>query len=445
MPPETRYARSGDVSIAYQVVGDGPFDVVFVPPSSSHVELGWEVPNMRAFREGISSFARLICFDKRGTGMSDRVAGVPTLETRMDDVRAVMDAAGSERAAVIGWSEGVAMSALFAATYPQRAWALILYGGFARELRAHDYPWGETEADVVRMIDEERASDERPGATEKVARSGMPTASDDEIAAMARLMRQSISPGASEALSRMNIQIDVRHVLPAIRVPTLVLHNSGDRWVEVERGRDLAGRIPGAEFVEFPVEGHMTPAADMPAVLEEIERFLQAAWETDARREPDRQLATLLFTDIVDSTAHLARLGDAGWRELLERHHSLVRNELARARGTEVDTAGDGFFAAFDGPARAVRCAKSIVDGMHELGLDVRTGLHTGECEIVDGKMSGIAVHTGARVAAHAGPGEVLVSSTVKDLVAGSGLEFEDRGVHELKGIPGEWRLYAAV
>ena len=445
MPPETRYARSGDVSIAYQVVGDGPFDVVFVPPSSSHVELGWEVPNMRAFREGISSFARLIFFDKRGTGMSDRVAGVPTLETRMDDVRAVMDAAGSERAAVIGWSEGVAMSALFAATYPQRAWALVLYGGFARELRASDYPWGPTETEALRMVDEEREGDERPGAREKVARSGMPTGTDDEIAAMARLMRQSISPGASEALSRMNIQIDVRHVLPAIRVPTLVLHNSGDRWVEVERGRDLARRIPGAEFVEFPVEGHMTPAADMPRVLDEIERFLHAAWQTDARREPDRQLATLLFTDIVDSTAHLARLGDAGWRELLERHHALVRTELARARGTELDTAGDGFFAAFDGPARAVRCAKSIVDGMHELGLDVRTGLHTGECEIVDGKMSGIAVHTGARVAAHAGPGEVLVSSTVKDLVAGSGLEFEDRGVHELKGIPGEWRLYAAV
>ena len=445
MPSETRYARSGDVSIAYQAVGDGPFDVVFVPPSSSHVELAWEVPNMRALREGISSFARLIFFDKRGTGMSDRVAGAPTLETRMDDVRAVMDAAGSERAAIMGWSEGVAMSALFAATYPQRAWALVLYGGFARELRAPDYPWGPTEAEALREIDDARASDERPGTTEQVARSGMPTGTDEEIAAMAKLMRQSVSPGASEALARMNIQIDIRNVLPAIRVPALVLHNSGDRWIEVERGRDLASRIPGSQFVEFPVEGHITPLAHMPRVLEEIERFLHAAWETDARREPDRQLATLLFTDIVDSTAHLARLGDAGWRELLERHHALVRTELARARGTEVDTAGDGFFAAFDGPARAVRCARSIVDRMHELGLDVRSGLHTGECEIVDGKVSGIAVHTGARVAAHAGPGEVLVSSTVKDLVAGSGLEFEDRGVHELKGIPGEWRLYAAV
>lgn len=445
MAPETRYARSGDVSIAYQVVGDGPFDVVFVPPTTSHVELAWDVPNMRAFREGISSFARLIFFDKRGTGMSDHVAGAPTLETRMDDVRAVMDAAGSERAALIGWSEGVAMSALFAATYPERTWALVLYGGCARHLRAPDYPWGPTEAEAMRMIEEDRATTERPTFAEELARSGMPTGSDEEVAALGRLIRRSASPGTFAALGRMNIQIDVRHVLPAIRVPTLVLHNSGDRWVEVERGHDVAGRIPGAQFVELPIEGHMTPAADMPRVLDEMQRFLHAAWAADSEREPDRQLATLLFTDIVGSTARMAELGDAGWRELLERHHAFVRSELARARGVEVDTAGDGFFAAFDGPARAIRCAKSIVGGVRELGIDVRSGLHTGECEIVDGKMSGIAVHTGARVAAHAGAGEVLVSSTVKDLVAGSGLEFEDRGVHELKGVPGEWRLYAAV
>ena len=445
MAPETRYARSGDLSIAYQVVGDGPFDVVFVPPGTSHVELGWEVPSTRALFEGIARFARLIFFDKRGTGMSDRVAGAPTLEARMDDLRAVMDSAGSERTAVIGWSEGVAMTALFAATYPDRAWALVLYGGAARELRAPDYPWGPTEAKALQLIEAARSDVERPGFAEEVARSGMPTAGDDEVAALARMIRQSISPGASEALDRMNIQIDVRHVLPAIRVPTLVLHNTRDRWVEVERGRDLADRIPGAELVEFPIEGHMTPAAHIPGVVQEIERFLHEAWQADSNREPDRQLATLLFTDIVDSTSHLAQLGDAGWRELLERHHALVRRELARARGQEIDTAGDGFFAAFDGPARAVRCAKSIVGSVRDLGIDVRSGLHTGECELVDGKISGIAVHTGARVAAHAGPGEVLVSSTVKDLVAGSGLDFEDRGVHELKGIPGEWRLYAAV
>jgi class 3 adenylate cyclase/dienelactone hydrolase len=445
MPPETRYARSGDVSIAYQVVGDGPFDVVFVPPTVSHVELGWEFAAMRALREGISSFARLIHFDKRGTGMSDRVSGAPSLETRMDDVRAVMDAVGSERAAVIGWSEGVAMCALFAATYPARAWAVVLYGGSARELRAPDYPWGPTESEALQMIEEARTASERSAFAEKVARSGMPTASDEEVQALARVIRQGGSPGAVEALERMNIQIDVRHVLPAIGVPTLVLHNTQDGWVDVARGRDLADRIPGAEFLELPIEGHITPAVEMPRVLGVIEPFLQAAWETAARREPDRQLATLLFTDIVESTRHMAKLGDAGWRELLERHHAIVRTQLARARGREVDTAGDGFFASFDGPARAVRCAKAIVEGVRDLGIDVRSGLHTGECEVVDGKVSGIAVHTGARVAAHAGAGEVLVSSTVKDLVAGSGLEFEDRGVHELKGIPGEWRLYAAV
>src|SRR5205823_7396095 len=242
--------------------------------------------------------------------------------------------------------EGVAMSALFAATYPERAWALALYGGCARELRAPDYPWGPTETEALQLIEADRAAVERPGFAEEIARSGMPTAGNDEIAALAQTIRQSISPGAFETLDRMNIQIDIRHVLPAIRVPALVLHNTRDRWVEVERGRDLANRIPGAEFVEFPIDGHMTPAADMPQVLDEIERFLHAAWDADSHREPDRQLATLLFTDIVDSTAHMAKLGDAGWRELLERHHALVRAELARARGNEVDTAGDGFFAA---------------------------------------------------------------------------------------------------
>ena len=445
MLPETRYARSGDVSIAYQVVGHGPFDVVFVPPTVSHVELGWEIPSIRAVLERLASFSRLIHFDKRGTGMSDRVAGAPTLEVRMDDVRAVMDAADSERAALVGWSEGVALSALFAATYPDRAWALVLYGGQARALRAPDYPWGPTENDALRMIEEERLASEQPGFAEQIARSGMPKASREEVMAVAEVFHRGASPGALEALSRMNIQMDIRSVLPAIRVPSLVLHNTGDRWVDVERGRDLAKRIPAATFVEFPIEGHIPTGVDMPPVVDEIERFLGEAWKEDAEREPDRVLATVLFTDIVGSTERMAQLGDAGWRQLLERHHAVVRAQLARARGREVDTAGDGFFASFDGPARAVRCAKAIGDGLRDLGIEVRSGLHTGECEVVDGKVSGIAVHTGARVAAHAGPGEVLVSSTVKDLVAGSGLEFDDRGVHELKGIPGEWRLYAAV
>ena len=446
MPPETHYARSGDVSIAYQVLGDGPFDVVFVPPAVSNVELGWEVPNARAFLEELASFSRLIHFDKRGTGMSDRVVGVPTLETRMDDVRAVMDAVGSERAAVVGWSEGVAMSALFAATSPERAWALVLYGGKARELRAPDYPWGPTEAEALRAIAEDRAASEPSALIEELARSGMPTASAAEVAALTRMIRQSASPGALEALDRMNIQIDLRHVLPAIRVPTLVLHNTRDRWVEVERGRDLARRIPGAAFVEFPIDGHMTPAADLPPVVDEIERFLRDIWETvGVVQEPERVLATVMFTDIVGSTAKAAEVGDARWRELLEGHHLLIRRQLARARGKEVDTAGDGFFAAFDGPARAIRCARAITESVKELGLEVRVGLHTGECELIDGKVAGIAVHTGARVAAKAGAGEVLVSSTVKDLVAGSGLKFEDRGAQELGDIPGQWRLYSVV
>ncbi len=348
--------------------------------------------------------------------MSDRVAGAPTLETRMDDVRAVMDAVGSERAALVGWSEGVAMSAVFAATYPERARALVLYGGKARELRAPDYPWGPTEAEALRAIAEDRAG-EPSALAEEIARSGMPTAGDAEVAALTRMIRQSASPGALEALSRMNIQIDIRGVLPAIRVPTLVLHNARDRWVDVEQGRDLARRIPGAAFVEFPIDGHITRAADLPPVVDEIERFLRDVWETSGVvQEPDRVLATVMFTDIVGSTAKAAEVGDARWRELLERHHVLVRRELVRARGKEVDTAGDGFFAAFDGPARAIRCARAITESVNDLGLQVRVGLHTGECELIDGKVAGIAVHTGARVAAKADPGEVLVSSTVKDL-----------------------------
>lgn len=445
MVSETRYARSGDVSIAYQVTGEGPFDLVLVPPATSHVELAWEVPVMRTMFERFASFARLIHFDKRGTGMSDRVSGAPALETRMDDVRAVMDAAGSERAAVLGWSEGAGMSSLFAATYPERTWALVLYGGIARSLRAPDYHWGRTEAEVLRSIAEERALREQPGYLEVEARSGSPDATEEEIRALAKYFRYSASPGAEEALSRMNMLIDVRHVLPAIRVPTLVLHHTSDAWVKVERGRDLAQRIPGASFVELPGNGHIPPIAEVGPVLDEIERFLGRAWEAgdQDKSEPDRVLATVLFTDIVGSSEHAAALGDRGWREMLEQHHELVRRQLVRFRGREVDTAGDGFFASFDGPARAIRCACAISESVRELGLDVRAGLHTGECELVDGKVAGIAVHTGARVASQAHPGEVLVSSTVKDLVAGSGIDFRDRGLAALKGIPGEWHLFA--
>jgi class 3 adenylate cyclase len=276
-------------------------------------------------------------------------------------------------------------------------------------------------------------------------RDGSPEATDEELRALARMYAYGLSPGDEYAYGRMNLEVDVRHALSAIAVPTLVLQNAQDNWVPVDRGRELAELIPGSTYVEVPIRGHIPALADMEEFLNPIESFLRDAWESDVTPEPDRVLATVLFTDIVGSTERLSQLGDAGWRELLERHHAVVRSQLARSRGREVDTAGDGFFAAFDGPARAVRCAKAIVDGVRELGIDVRSGLHTGECELVDGKVTGIAVHTGARVASYAGAGEVLVSSTVKDLVAGSGLEFEDRGVHELKGIPGEWRLYAAV
>jgi len=444
MASETRYARSGDVSIAYQVTGEGPFDLVLVPPATSHVELAWDVPVLRTMYERFASFSHVIHLDKRGTGMSDRVSGAPPLETRMDDVRAVMDAAGSERAAVMGWSEGTAMSALFAATYPDRTWALILYGGVARRLRAPDYPWGRTEPEVLRAIAEERVLREQPGYAEVESRSASPDATEEEIRAFATYFRQAASPGAEEALGRMNIQIDIRNVLPAIRVPTLVLHHTNDAWVEVERGRDLAQRIPGANFVELPGNGHIPPVAEVGPVLDEIERFLSRAWEADVEEsEPDRVLATVLFTDIVGSSERAAALGDREWRKTLEQHHELVRRQLVRFRGREVDTAGDGFFASFDGPARAIRCACAISEAVGELGIDVRAGLHTGECEVVDGKVAGIAVHTGARVASQAQPGEVLVSSTVKDLVAGSEIQFADRGIAALKGIPGEWRLFA--
>ncbi len=438
--PETRYARNGDVSIAYQVFGDGPFDVVLILPASSHVELAWDVPVIRALFERFGSFARVINFDKRGVGLSDKASGFASPETRMDDIRAVMDAVGSERAAIFSWSEGVRLSLLFAASYPERAWALVAYGGFASPRRSAD--------ETLRVMADQRTQRERDpaGYAMAEARDGCsPNATEEELAAFARMFRYSLSPGDEFAYSRMNVEVDVRHVFSAISAPTLVLQNTEDNWVGAARGRELAAAIPTATYVEIPIQGHVPAVADMAPFLDAVETFVREAWEADARREPDRVLATVLFTDIVGSTERMTELGDSGWRQLLERHHALVRSELARARGREIDTAGDGFFAAFDGPARAVRCARSIAAAVRELGIDVRSGLHAGECELVDGKIGGIAVHTGARVAAYAGPGEVLVSQTVRDLVAGSGLEFEDRGVRELKGVPGEWRLYAAV
>ena len=439
MRPETRYARSGDVSIAYQVVGDGPFDLVFAPGFVSNVEYGWEEPTLERFYRRLASFCRLIIFDKRGTGLSDRVSGVPDLETRMDDVRAIMDAIGSERAAVMGYSEGGALAALFAATYPERTAALVLYGTFLDP----DWSRAPQEPAVIRQ----RWG--TPDYSDELLREDAPSKVDDEDFRRwyATRLRLGASPAAAVTLWKMVVETDPRPILPSIHVPTLIVHRVGDRTCDVKGARFAAEQIPGAEYVELPGEDHLPWVGDSEAIVAEIERFLSGVWSGGGwdEPEPERVLSTVLFTDIVGSSERAASLGDRAWRELLERHHGIVRRQLGRFRGSEMDAAGDGFFASFDGPARAIRCAHAIVRDMNELGLEVRTGLHTGECELVDGKVAGIAVHTGARVASLARPGEVLVSSTVKDLVAGSGISFEDRGVHALKGIPGEWRLFAAA
>jgi DNA-binding SARP family transcriptional activator/pimeloyl-ACP methyl ester carboxylesterase len=442
---ETHYARSGDVSIAYQVVGEGCFDVVLVPGFLSHVELGWKVPVAARTRERLGEFARLILFDKRGTGMSDRVSGAPTLETRMDDVRAVMDAARSKRAAILGVSEGAPMSLLFSATYPERTAALVLWAGLPRMMWAPDYPWGQTEEGYRqwRETSERWIFGPRREAREVVLKEGW--ASPDEAEDLVDYYRSSISPAAMRALWMMNSEIDVRDVLPAIRVPTLIVHGTDDQRLNVEGARFMAQRIPGARLVELPGAGHLMVGDVAVALVDQVEHFLLEVWNEGGweELEPDRVLSTLLFTDIVGASERAMQVGDRSWRRLLDQHHALVRRELIRFRGAEIDTAGDGFFASFDGPARAIRCASAIADAVRALGIEVRIGLHTGECELVEGKAAGIAVHTGARVAAHAQPGEVLVSSTVKDLVAGSGMRFQERGEHELKGIPGVWQLYA--
>ena len=445
MEAETQYALSGDVHIAYQVTGDGPFDLVFVPGYVTHMELQWKTAGFGDFLKELGSVARLIRFDKRGTGMSDPVSGAPSLETRMDDLRAVMDAAGSQRAAFYGLSEGAAMSILFAATYPERVAALVVRSCSPRTLWAPDFPWGRSAEAYEREVSQALRVYARRDEARAVVR-GMGLQSEDEVDAYIDLLRYGASPGMLAALYAMNREIDIRDVLPTVRVPALVMHGAEDQVVPVEVGRYTAQRLPTARFVELPGVGHIAlggGAADRIGL--EIEHFLGEVWQTGGweEAEPERMLATVLFTDIVDSTARATELGDRGWRELLERHNALVRRELLRHRGREVDSAGDGFFATFDGPARAIRCASAIVQGAGEFGLAVRAGVHTGECEIADGKVAGIAVHTGARVAALASASEVLVSSTVKDLVAGSGIEFVEQGSYELKGIPGEWRLFA--
>ena len=440
--PTTRYARSGEISIAYQVVGDKAFDLIWVPGWISNVEESWEVPEYAHFLRRLASFSRLILFDKRGTGLSDRVSNdrLPTLEQRMDDVRVVLDAIGSERSAVFGASEGGNLSILFAAAHPERVHALVLQAVYAKRLWSADYPWAPTLEQ--RELDTQLI--EREWAGEMDVSRLAPSAAEDP-ALMRRIttfFRRSASPGAAAAVNRMNAQIDTRSVLPTIRVPTLVIQRAGDREVNVEEERWIAGQIPDAKYVELAGDDHLPWVGDSDLLLDEVEEFL-----TGIRRgpDPDRVLATVLFTDIVGSTERAAALGDRRWRDLLAAHHVAVRHQLERWQGQEIDTAGDGFMASFDGPARAIGCACAIRDEARTLGLEIRAGLHTGECERIGEKLAGLAVHTGARVAALAGPSEVLVSRTVKDLVAGSGVEFEGRGAHSLKGVPGDWEVFSVA
>ena len=434
--PQTRYAKTADgIHVAYQVVGEGSVDLVFVIGWTSNVEAMWEEPGLARYLARLASFSRLILFDKRGVGLSDRVSdsNLPSLETRMDDVRAVMDAVGSERAVIFGVSEGGPMAMLFAATYPERTIALVLFG------TASDFTSRYTTAGLDAI--------DRAWGTEEYAREALRTwaapssASDERLVTwLASYMRRAASPSAAIALERMNLQIDVTPALPTIHVPTLVLARTGDLDFDVDDVRRVAEAIRGARYVEFPGDDHFFWVGDQESSLGEIERFVTEFRDQEA--ELERFLATVLFTDVVGSTERATELGDRRWKELLETHHARVRGQLARYRGREVDTAGDGFLATFDGPARAIRCATAITQSVRDLGVEVRAGLHAGECELIGEKIGGIAVHIGARVAAHAGASEVWVSQTVKDLVAGSGLAFDDRGEHELKGVSDRWRLY---
>jgi class 3 adenylate cyclase len=439
--PETRYARNGDVHLAYQVFGEGPLDLVLVRGFMNHVELVWEHEPLARSLRGLASFARVITFDRRGTGLSDPGAEAPTLEERMDDLRAVMDAAGSERAALMGTSEGVPMCILFAATYPHRVQALVSWGGMARTTSADDYPIGTPAEALLESGAEFMVPHWGEGTGMEVS---IPSRGDDPAvrAFYSRWERASASPGMLARLGQMFIDTDVREVVPAVTAPALVLHRRYDRLVNVRHGRWLAEHLPNAKYVEIPGDDHAFEYEHPDLILGEIEEFLTGARHVP---EPDRVLATVLFTDIVDSTRTAAALGDRRWHELLDRHAATVGEEVRRAGGHVVKSTGDGFLATFDGPARAIRCARAIHGAAEADGIQVRAGLHTGECEVLGEDIAGIAVHIAARVSARAEPGEVLVSRTVRDLVAGSGLEFSDKGTHELKGVPDAWELYAVA
>ncbi len=438
--PETRYARSAEGRVAYQVVGDGPMDLVFIQPWTSNIDAMWEEPSVVRFLQRLATFSRLVCFDKRGTGVSDPVplAALPTLEQWMDDVRIVMEAARSERAALLGHGDGGQMAMLFAATYPERTSALILADTFARVLRDVDYPWGFPSDRVPRWL---QLAEKFWGTGTNVDLVAPSLAHDERFRRWyARFERLAMSPRPFTALAAAAFQRDLRGVLPTIRVPTLVVHRVGDRVFQVGHGRYLAEHIPGAKYVELPGEDHVFHVGDTEAMLGEIEEFLTGVRPLP---ESDRVLATVLFTDIVTSTERSAQVGDRRWKDLLDQHDTLIRPELERHRGRLVKNTGDGILATFDGPARAIRCAQAIATSVKSLGIEVRAGLHTGEVELRGEDVTGIGVTIAARVMDAAGPGEVVVSSTVKDLVAGSGLRFADRGMHALKGVPDEWRLFA--
>jgi len=441
MLPKTKYARSGDVHIAYQISGDGPVDVVWAPGTMSHLDLDWEIPRRALFLERFSKFCRLIRFDKRGTGLSDRPVKMATLEERADDIRAVMDDVGIERANIFGVSEGGSMACLFAATFPQRVNSLLVWGAQARWIASPDHPWGQTQEEhdqMVATIDDDWPSfDYLTGPGSGLGRDADPAF----IEAFGRYMRAAASPSAVRAYEIMNGQIDIRPILSSIQAPTLVMNRTGDPCARIEAARDMASRIPEARFKEYPGSSHSMMLDDMETILSDIQEFVTGKRPIEFY---DRILATVLFLDIASSTERAAALGDIGWRNVLNSYYVIVRKELARFRGNETNTTGDAFLATFDGPARAIRCALAIAQGVKQLGIDVRAGVHTGECELMGDNIGGLAVHIGARIMAKAEPGSVFVSGTVKDLVSGSGIDFQDRGVHELKGIPGEWRLFLA-
>lgn len=431
------------MSIAYRAVGDAQLDLVLVPGYISHLDVMAENPRLGRLLERLLRFARVIVFDKRGTGMSDPVEGVPSLEQRMDDVRAVMDAAGSERAAIFGNSEGTPMSILFAATYPERVKALVLSGGMARTTWAPDYPWAATREAMRESLVEFTLP--RWGEGDSVDYFAPSTAGDPaQRQWWAKMERQGASPAMIRRLAEMFFEVDVRGALSLVQAPTLLLHRTGDRIVKVEAARWLAGQIRGARLVELPGNDHITFAGDTERLLDEVEEFLTGIRPVSAE-DFDRVLATVMFTDLVGSTKLAAALGDRRWRELMDQHHAVVRRELERHRGREVKTMGDGFLATFDGPARAIRCALALVEGVRALGMEMRVGLHTGEVDQLPDDIGGLAVAIAARVGALAGSGEVLASSTVKDLVAGSGIRFVEHGMHALKGVPGEWSLVAVT